>query len=587
MPSTPLDLTAGALAPAPRRRGAAAAATRRSTDLAWRLAASALGGLLCVLASGWPGADPASAGGIARALPGDASAGLGDLPGLFTLDTFRALVATPQAWALQACGVVLFVLALAGRPVRQALALAAVFGLVWQTGTITWLHIGMHKYAGLAAPWSVAAVAALGAYLAAYTVLAAGLWAWLGRRHRLGVLRSALLFGATWLLADLGRTLLFTGFPWAHGGYAHLHGPLRPLVPWLGVDAIAALAATLAAAAVLLWQAPGPRWRKLLATAAGVALLALLARQPVAEFTRPAGEFDALLLQSNVSQEGKFTPERVGEAMGWHARAIERSYADLTLTPETAIPVLEQELPAAYRARLERRAQALPGVLLIGLPRAVQPQGQVNAMIGLGQAASLPGHDVDQPYRYEKAHLVPFAEFTPPGFAWFTRRLDLPMPTFQRGQAAPQPLPLRTRSGTLQRIAPLICFEDLFSLELARRFARPEAAPTVLANASNLAWFDDSAAIPQHLRMAQFRSLEFQRPTLRATNTGATALIDHHGTVLRALPPRTRDTLGVVVEGREGLTPYARWAAWGGHLALLGLALALVALALPGGRPRG
>jgi apolipoprotein N-acyltransferase len=61
------------------------------------------------------------------------------------------------------------------------------------------------------------------------------------------------------------------------------------------------------------------------------------------------------------------------------------------------------------------------------------------------------------------------------------------------------------------------------------------------------------------------RSLEFERPFVRATNTGATAIIDHRGQVIAALPRLTRGVLIGEVEGREGVTPYARWAA---HLGL-------------------
>lgn len=533
---------------------------RRIAD-GWRLLACALAGLCCMFAGGWPEADR-------WAVDGAEPTGL------------VRLVATQHAWAVQALGLALLLMALARQSVRQVLVLAGVFGLIWQTGSIAWLHIGMHKYAGLPAAWSVAAVLALGLYLASYTVLAAGAWAAITRRRALGPWSAAWLFAAMWLLADLGRTVLLTGFPWAHAGYAHLHGPMRPLVPWLGVDGVSAVAAFCVAAAVLPWHAPARVPRKLLTIGVGAALLGWLAQLPDPQFTRAAGEFDAVLLQSNVSQEGKFEGEQVGQALAWHARALEKSFADLTLTPETAIPVLEHALPSAYMARLQQRAQARPGALLIGLPRVVPSHGQVNALIGLGTAGSLPVHGPDQPYRYEKSHLVPFGEFTPPGFAWFTRLLDLPMPVFQRGSLPPAPMPLRTRSGALQRIAPLICFEDLFSIELARRFALPEVAPTVLANASNLAWFDDSPAIAQHLRIAQFRSLEFQRPSLRATNTGATALINHQAEVVSALPPRTRDTLGVVVEGREGLTPYARWASQAGHWPPFAVALLVVMISL-------
>jgi apolipoprotein N-acyltransferase len=52
------------------------------------------------------------------------------------------------------------------------------------------------------------------------------------------------------------------------------------------------------------------------------------------------------------------------------------------------------------------------------------------------------------------------------------------------------------------------------------------------------------------------RALETGRPALRATNTGATAVIDPHGVVLAELPPYTRGTLAATVQGYAGLTPY-------------------------------
>jgi apolipoprotein N-acyltransferase len=48
---------------------------------------------------------------------------------------------------------------------------------------------------------------------------------------------------------------------------------------------------------------------------------------------------------------------------------------------------------------------------------------------------------------------------------------------------------------------------------------------------------------------------------LRATNTGATVVIDHTGRVTAALPRYTQGVLDARVEGRTGLTPFAWWAA--------------------------
>jgi apolipoprotein N-acyltransferase len=127
-----------------------------------------------------------------------------------------------------------------------------------------------------------------------------------------------------------------------------------------------------------------------------------------------------------------------------------------------------------------------------------------------------------------------------------------------------------------ERVAPNICYEDLFGEELALRFVDPAAAPTVLANVSNIGWFGDTSAVPQHLAISRTRSLELQRPMVRATNTGATAVVDHRGRVTAQLPSHSRGVLVASVQGREGITPFAWWAARGGLWPLLAAALLLV-----------
>ncbi len=87
-------------------------------------------------------------------------------------------------------------------------------------------------------------------------------------------------------------------------------------------------------------------------------------------------------------------------------------------------------------------------------------------------------------------------------------------------------------------------------------------------------------AIDQHLQISRMRALEFERPMLRATNTGPTVFIDHRGQVTRELPRLTRGALLGEVEGRDGLTPYARWVSRFGLWPLWALAGVLVGLAL-------
>jgi apolipoprotein N-acyltransferase len=73
--------------------------------------------------------------------------------------------------------------------------------------------------------------------------------------------------------------------------------------------------------------------------------------------------------------------------------------------------------------------------------------------------------------------------------------------------------------------------------------------------------------------------LELGRWTVRATNTGATAVIDHRGQVRAQLPHGVTGTLTYRVPGRDGVTPFVRWAgAWGQWLWWMAPVLILVVL---------
>jgi apolipoprotein N-acyltransferase len=86
-------------------------------------------------------------------------------------------------------------------------------------------------------------------------------------------------------------------------------------------------------------------------------------------------------------------------------------------------------------------------------------------------------------------------------------------------------------------------------------------------------------AVDQHLNISRMRAMELGRPMLRATNTGATAIIDHQGRVTAQLLRFTRGSLVGQFEGREGLTPYVRWVSVAGLWPLWGLCWVVVGLA--------
>ena len=466
------------------------------------------------------------------------------------------------------------------RPVWMAAARrSAAFALTWLAGTFWWLHVSMHEVGGMPAPLSVAAVLLLAAALGLYYVAAATVWVALVRQARWAVrpLAASVLFAALWLLAELLRGRWFTGFPWGAGGYAHVDGWLAAAAPWVGVYGMGAIAAFVSMRLALLRAVPGwmpqRRWRAVLLLAL---LLGGVAQLPGADrFTQSAGSAEVELLQANISQTEKFDTGRgIRDALQWYGERLIASRQPLVIAPETAIPLLPRHLPPGYWQALQDHFAQGQRLALVGAPWGDAQQGYSNALLALGPSG-MPD------YRYDKYHLVPFGEFIPTGFGWFVRQMQIPLGDFARGSVH-QP----SIAWQGQRLAPNICYEDLFGEELAQRFGPGQQAPTVLVNVSNIAWFGDTVAVDQHLNISRLRALELGRPMLRATNSGATAIIDHRGQVQGLLPRFTRGSLTGTFEGREGLTPYARWAAAFGLWPLWGLALLVVGWAAWSARRR-
>ncbi|MFI4926142.1 MAG: apolipoprotein N-acyltransferase [Burkholderiales bacterium] len=449
---------------------------------------------------------------------------------------------------------------------RSAAALSWVFATAWLTGTFWWLYISMHVYGGLAAPVAAAAVLLLAAFLSLDYALAAALWRLAGARRPA---RDAALFAGLWLGAELLRGTLYTGFPWGAGGYAHVDGPLAALAAWVGVYGIGAVAAALAyLLSLLLVHSARRSWRYWVAIALSAGVLAACNVQTRNAQASPAGpKLRVGLLQGNIPQDEKFeSGSGIPVALEWYGQRLQDTDAQLVVAPETAIPLMPEQLPEGYLEAVRDSFAHGPRAALVGIPLGNFADGYTNSVLGFAPGAP--------PYRYDKHHLVPFGEFIPPMFKWFTRMMNIPLGDFNRG-AVVQP----SFAWAGQRLAPNICYEDLFGEELGARFADAAQAPTIFVNLSNIAWFGNSIAIDQHLQIRRMRALEFERPMIRATNTGATVIIDRFGHVTGALPRVTRGVLVGDVEGGTVLTPFARWVSRLGLAPLWAVALAAALLA--------
>jgi apolipoprotein N-acyltransferase len=449
-------------------------------------------------------------------------------------------------WPLQTLALgVLFLLILHAPTVRAAMQLGWAFGFASVAAGTYWLYISLHDVGGLPALLAVAAVGLLAALLGLFYALAAGAASRLTQRKKNAAMTALGTLPACWMLADWTRGWLFTGFSWVATGYAHNASPLSGFAPLVGVYGLSWLAALLAGGTALMVQQralhKGALALLILIPVTGLALQTI-------HWTTPLGQpLSVRLLQGNVPQDLKFDRAQLALSLALYQDMIMQAPADLIATPETALPVLATQLPAGYLEKLTAYGRDSGSTILAGVPWTTAPGVYLNSVLGMSDGLLS--------YRYDKHHLVPFGEFIPPGARWFVELMQIPLGDFGRGDLLQPPIRIKD-----QWLLPNICYEDLFGEEIAAQLAaahsRGSPQASVLLNVSNIAWFGDSIALPQHLQISQMRTLETGRPMLRATNTGATAVIDARGNIIARLPPFTRGTLAAQVQGQQGQTPY-------------------------------
>jgi apolipoprotein N-acyltransferase len=275
-------------------------------------------------------------------------------------------------WWLQILSLAVLVSWVHRAPSAQSAALRGwLFATSWLVGSVWWLFTSMHTFGGLAAPLAVAAVVALCGFLAFFYALACALYKYLCGYGHINKAQAAIVFAACWLLAELVRDTWLTGFPWAAGGYAHVDGPLAHFATHVGVYGVGVIASLLA------WLCAWLVRENRLKLSIGSAVLLLIVYGASADRLQPerfsqAGQTTSVaLLQGNIPQGEKFEPSKgIPLALDWYAQQLLSSTASLTIAPETAIPLLPQQLPTGYLASIQQRFSTGTHAALIGIPRA-------------------------------------------------------------------------------------------------------------------------------------------------------------------------------------------------------------------------
>jgi apolipoprotein N-acyltransferase len=445
---------------------------------------------------------------------------------------------------------------------KQAACSGFIFGLGLFTTGIYWIYISLHDFGNMPSILAGLATFLLCAFMALFPALVGALSVSISRKESSQLIISIPIL---WALSDWTRSWIFTGFPWLTIGYSQIpNSPLAGYMPIVGVYGVS-LISVFIASLIAFWLAK--KSAKIIWKRNTIAILTLIlltgSLLKLVEWTTSISKpISVSLLQGNIAQDLKWNPENVEHTLNQYLQMAEASKAKLIITPETALPLLSSEIPVELETRLQLLSAINQSTILVGMIERENGE-YFNSMLNMSN---------NHPKTYRKSHLVPFGEYIPlkAAFGWIYKDLlNMPLSDLARGSIHQQPMNI---AG--EKVAINICYEDVFGEEIIRQL--PTA--TLLVNASNDAWYGKSNAAFQHMQFSQARALETGRTVLRATNTGATAIIDPHGNILAIAPQFTETTLNGLAQGYSGSTPYVRWGNW---LFLVICLIGIVSICLP------
>ena len=344
-----------------------------------------------------------------------------------------------------------------------------------------------------------------------------------------------------WVLADMARQFVASGFPWNPLGsvwaFPGVAGDvmLQPasVVSVHGLTLLTVFLACLPAARGRWWLMAGG----ILVVWAGFGTARIMGPTP------PDQPITVVLVQGNVPQGQKWDRALLVSIFERYLHLTEQGVKDagaghvVVVWPETASPFQLATDPdaRAYIASAARGQNAMIGA--VRFDERQRPRNTLFALTGQGQIAAL----------YDKWHLVPFGEYQPD---W----LPLGIQVVPGGGFASGPGAETLHISGLPPVGPLICYEAIFPGQVVDESDRPDW----MVNITNDAWFGTSTGPRQHLAAVRMRAVEEGLPLLRAANTGISAAFDGYGHEIVRLGMETTGYRTVRLPGPLPPTIFAR-----------------------------
>lgn len=453
--------------------------------------------------------------------------------------------------------------------IRSAFGWGFLVSCVIMCGGFYWIIYVIHEFGYL--PWSVAAVLFIGfCGLGALNFpLTAALSLYIERRFQINSKDPS---RGAW--GVIGIPALFTIvefsvpklFPWGLGHCLYKTTYLNQIAELTGTTFLSFILMSWGGAMAVCFLPPageGKVSRRWLWVPGALTLAAICFSVWRVHLARPLGKLMRVaIVQANIGNVEKVAARH---GFGGKLRVINDRYESLTEQALNDRPdlIVWPETALAYRLDglrdLSREIDALvkswnrPLVTGAYAPGEERTEGDANAAYLLEPDSS--GQIVRQ--FYSKNVLLAFGEYMPFGgwfpilYRWFPQ-----VSHFERGTTQKV---LVMRNGT--RLGISICYEMILP-----RFMQKVAShlPHVFVNLTNDSWFGPTAEPYLHGAISVFRSIEHRIPSIRATNTGSSFVVDALGRMgdqTKLFEP-TVLIANVTLPDSPQPTLYGRWGDW-------------------------
>jgi apolipoprotein N-acyltransferase len=464
---------------------------------------------------------------------------------LFAGLIFPLAFAPISAWPVAIVSLYIFYRIIDQLNIKQVFWHGLVFGIGYFAVGVSWVFVSIHEYGNthpaLAALITSFFIVILSLYLALTAVTSKYLCNKLHSHTSLVIILPSM-----WLLVEIFRSWLFTGFPWLLIGYSQINSPLVGYAPIISVYGMSFL--TIFTGSLLYLIIHNKNYKLL-----SIILLIWIGGWYLStiNWTRPININQPIklsMIQGNIKPNDKFLLEDPYQAT-WdlYAKPSMQKFKqgiDLVIWPENSLTV-PFPYSTSFVQNLDNLAKEHNSTIILGLPIEVAgTKNYHNAILAIGA-----NHG-----NYGKVKLVPFGEYLP--LEQYLRGMinffDIPMSNFISADKEQKIFIFKKYN-----LLPLICYEIAYP-EFVRYKMHSNIVNAIVAISED-GWFGNSWGPHQHLDIARMRAIETGKYVLRSTTSGISATINTKGDIVASSPQFAKYTLTSEFYAYTGNTPWVRF----------------------------